>query len=259
MCVVQKIWRIKKLLQLKFLRNIKKSRSEADEIFYTQIKKVIGFMPKELSYYRNAFTHPSLQQKDENGRAINYERLEYLGDAMLGSIIAAYLYDQVPDSNEGYLTQMRSKIVSRDHLNELGKDLELIEFLNANISKSKMSNNIHGNLFEALIGAIYLDRGYNYCVKFINKKVIKPYVDIEKLEGKITSYKGVLIEWSQKNKRDLNFEVYEDSGNQKIKHFSVRLFIDSKVVSKGRATSKKRAEEMAAKRAYYAFQNEMHA
>lgn len=242
---------------MKFLKNIKKSRSKPDEIFYAQIKKILGFIPKNLSYYHCAFTHPSLQEKDKDGLPVNYERLEYLGDAMLGSIIAAYLYDQVAAANEGYLTQMRSKIVSREHLNELGKELDLLMFLKVNISKEKMSNNIHGNLFEALIGAIYLDRGYEYCVKFINKKVINPFVDIAKLEGKITSYKGVLIEWSQKNKRSLKFEIYEDSGNQKVKHFSVKLFIDKKVVAKGRATSKKRAEEMASKRAYYAYQDEI--
>ncbi|WP_010136109.1 ribonuclease III [Ochrovirga pacifica] len=244
---------------MKFFKNIKKSRSQSDEIFYSQIKKIIGFSPRNLTYYQNAFTHPSLQIKDKDGRAVNYERLEYLGDAMLGSIIAAYLYDQVPNANEGYLTQMRSKIVSREHLNELGKDLELVEYLKANITKGKLSNNIHGNLFEALIGAIYLDRGYRFCIRFINKKVISPYVDLDKLEGKITSYKGVLIEWSQKSKKELNFEVYEDTGNQKTKHFSVRLSVERKVVSKGRATSKKRAEEMAAKRAYYVFQNEIEA
>lgn len=244
---------------MKFLKNIKKSRSASDEIFCTQIKKVIGFKPKTLFFYHSAFTHPSLQQKDKDGLAVNYERLEYLGDAMLGSIIAAYLYDQVPNANEGYLTQMRSKIVSREHLNELGKELDLLAFLKVNISKEKMSNNIHGNLLEALIGAIYLDKGYAYCVKFIYKKVIGSFVDLEKLEGKITSYKGVLIEWSQKNKKQLKFEVYEDSGNQKVKHFSVKLFIDKKVVAKGRATSKKRAEEMASKRAYYAYQSEIEA
>ncbi|MGY5352079.1 ribonuclease III [Wenyingzhuangia sp. IMCC45533] len=242
---------------MKFLKNIKRSRSSSDEIFYAQIKRTIGFVPKKLQFYKTAFTHTSLQIKDEKGNPINFERLEYLGDSMLGSIIAAYLFDEVPEANEGYLTQMRSKIVSRDHLNELGKDLELLSFLDTKVSKSKMGNNIHGNLFEALIGAIYLDRGYNYCVKFINKKVIIPYVDIQKLEGKITSYKGVLIEWSQKTKRSLKFQNYEDSGNQSAKHFSVKLFVDGKIVSKGRATSKKRAEEMAAKRAYYAFQSEM--
>jgi len=242
---------------LKFFKNIKKSRSKSDEIFYAQIKKLLGFVPKKLDHYKRAFTHTSLQLKDKNGRPINFERLEYLGDSMLGSIIAAYLYTEVPEANEGYLTQMRSKIVSRKHLNELGKDLELLTFLETKISKTKIGSNIHGNLFEALVGAIYLDRGYAYCEKFINKKVIVPYVDIQKLEGKITSYKGVLIEWSQKRKRKINFEVYEDSGNQSVKHFSVKLFVDGKIVSKGRATSKKRAEEMAAKRAYFAFQSDI--
>jgi len=242
---------------LKFFKNIKKSRSKSDEIFYAQIKKLLGFVPKKLDHYKRAFTHTSLQLKDKNGRPINFERLEYLGDSMLGSIIAAYLYTEVPEANEGYLTQMRSKIVSRKHLNELGKDLGLLTFLETKISKTKIGSNIHGNLFEALVGAIYLDRGYAYCEKFINKKVIVPYVDIQKLEGKITSYKGVLIEWSQKRKRKINFEVYEDSGNQSVKHFSVKLFVDGKIVSKGRATSKKRAEEMAAKRAYFALQSDI--
>lgn len=242
---------------MKFFKNIKKSRSKSDEIFYAQIKKLLGFVPKKLDHYKRAFTHTSLQLKDKNGRPINFERLEYLGDSMLGSIIAAYLYTEVPEANEGYLTQMRSKIVSRKHLNELGKDLGLLTFLETKISKTKIGSNIHGNLFEALVGAIYLDRGYAYCEKFINKKVIVPYVDIQKLEGKITSYKGVLIEWSQKRKRKINFEVYEDSGNQSVKHFSVKLFVDGKIVSKGRATSKKRAEEMAAKRAYFALQSDI--
>lgn len=218
---------------------------------------MIGFAPKNLSIYEQAFTHTSLQLKDKKGHPLNFERLEYLGDAMLGSIVASYLYDEVPDANEGYLTQMRSKIVSRDHLNELGRDLDLLRYLKTKTSKSKIGANIHGNLFEALVGAIYLDRGFNYCLKFINKKVIAIYVDIEKLEGKITSYKGLLIEWSQKCKRNIKFEVYEDTGNQNVKHFSVKLFVDKKAVSKGRATSKKRAEEMAAKRAYYVFQSEI--
>ncbi|MGY5355233.1 ribonuclease III [Wenyingzhuangia sp. IMCC45467] len=242
---------------MKFFKNIKKSRPASDEIFYAQIKKIIGFTPKNLSVYKQAFTHTSLQLKDEKGNPLNFERLEYLGDAMLGSIVASYLFNEVPDANEGYLTQMRSKIVSREHLNELGKDLDLLKYLITKTSKAKIGTNIHGNLFEALVGAIYLDRGFNYCSKFINKKVLSIYVDIEKLEGKITSYKGLLIEWSQKNKRSLKFEVYEDTGNQNVKHFSVRLFVDKKVISKGRATSKKRAEEMAAKRAYYVFQSEI--
>ena len=194
---------------------------------------------------------------DDKGNPINYERLEFLGDAILGSVMASYLYKKVPEGDEGYLTQMRSKVVSREHLNTLGKDLDLIRFVKSNISKEHISNNIYGNIFEALIGAIYLDRGYNYCNQFIYEQVILPYVDIERLEGKISSYKGYVIEWCQKNKRKYKFESYEDSGNQNKKHFSVRVSIDGNVIGKGRATSKKKAEEIAAKRVYFAMQNQM--
>lgn len=242
---------------MKFLRNIRKSRPSSDEIFYAQIKKLLGFPPKNIKPYQHAFTHTSLQKKDKNGYPVNYERLEYLGDAMLGSVIASYLFNEVPGADEGYLTKMRSKIVSREHLNELGRDLNLLRYLESKNSKKKLGTNIHGNLFEALIGAIYLDRGYTYCEKFISKKVITPYVDIAKLEGKITSYKSLIIEWSQKTKQKIKFDTYEDSGNQSTKYFSVKLFLEEKVISKGRATSKKRAEELAAKRAYYSLQSKI--
>ena len=194
---------------------------------------------------------------DKKGIPINYERLEFLGDSILGSVIAAYLYKKVPTGSEGYLTQMRSKIVSREHLNELGKDLNLIRFVKSNIDQSNVGDNIHGNIFEALIGAIYLDQGYKFCQKFIHENVIVPYVDIEKLEGKITSYKGLIIEWCQKQKKKYKFETYEDSGNEPVKHFSVKISIDGEQIAKGRATSKKKAEEQASKRVYYAFQNQI--
>ncbi len=180
--------------------------------------------------------------------------MEFLGDAMLSSVIAAHLYNKVPGGNEGYLTKMRSKVVSREHLNELGRDLELIKHLRTTIPVKQFGGNIHGNVFEALVGAIYLDQGYKYCEKFINKRVIKPYVDIEKLEGKVISYKSLFIEWCQKNKKQFKFAVYEDTGNDKLKHFAVKLKLDDEVVGKARATSKKKAEETAAKRAYYKLQ-----
>ena len=149
------------------------------------------------------------------------------------------------------------KIVSREHLNELGRDLDLIRLVKSNVSKSKFGENINGNIFESLIGAIYLDRGYRYCKKFIYKSVIKPYVDIPKLEGKITSYKSLFIEWCQKEKKEFDYDVFDDTGKNTIKHFSVKLSLDNKVIAKGRATSKKKAEEIASKRAYFAFQNEI--
>ena len=242
---------------MKFIRKIIQPPKQKEEVFYGELKKVLGFRPRNISFYERAFTHRSIKIVDENGMPVNYERLEFLGDAMLGSIIAAFLYKMAPDGDEGYLTQMRSKIVSREHLNELGKDLNLIKFVESSIPNANFGDNIHGNLFEALIGAIHSDRGYSFTEKFIYRFVIEPYVDIERLEGKITSYKSVLIEWSQKNKKKIKYNVYEDTGNDTLKHFSVKLLVDQDLVSKGRATSKKKAEEIASKRAYYKLKDQI--
>ena len=242
---------------MNFIRKIVQTRSEEDLELRSELKKLLNFSPKNINKYKKAFTHRSVQMLDRKGNPINYERLEFLGDSILGSVIAAYLYKKVPEGSEGYLTQMRSKIVSREHLNELGKDLNLIRFVKSNIDQTNVGDNIHGNIFEALIGAIYLDKGYNFCQKFIYKNVILPYVDIEKLEGKITSYKGLIIEWCQKQKKSYNFDTYEDTGNEPVKHFSVKISIDGEQIAKGRATSKKKAEEQASKRVYFAFQNQI--
>lgn len=240
-----------------FIRNILNSRSHGDGDFFLKLKSILGFKPKSKSLYIKAFTHRSMNIKDKMGNAINYERLEFVGDAMLSSVIASYLYEQVPHGDEGYLTKMRSKVVSREHLNELGKDLDLIDLVQSRIPKLSFGNNIHGNLFEALLGAIYLDKGYKFCERFIYKRVIYPYVDIETLEGKVISYKSLLIEWCQKEKNTFDYQVYEDTGKDELKHFSVKLSINNKVVSKARATSKKKAEEKASKRAFFAFQKQM--
>ncbi|MEN8858106.1 MAG: ribonuclease III [Flavobacteriaceae bacterium] len=243
---------------MNFIRKIVTQSSKGDdEVFYNAMRNLLEFTPKKIIYYQKAFTHRSLKKVNDKGEPFNYERLEFLGDAMLGSVIASYLYKKVPGESEGYLTQMRSKIVSREHLNELGKDLNLISFVKSNIAEDNIGDNIHGNIFEALIGAIYLDKGYNYCNKFIYDKVIIPYVDIPKLEGKITSYKGLIIEWCQKQKKKYYIETYEDTGNEAIKHFSVKISIDGVQIAKGRATSKKKAEEQASKRVYYSFQDQI--
>ncbi|SFI57105.1 ribonuclease III [Olleya namhaensis] len=242
---------------MKRIRNIFNSQSNQDGNFFIAISKILKFKPKTLKFYQTAFTHRSMNIKDDKGHIINYERLEFLGDAMLSAVIAHHLYMEVPGGDEGYLTKMRSKIVSREHLNELGKDLGLIKLVESKIPKGQFGDNIHGNLFEALIGAIYLDRGYKNCDKFIQKRVINPYVDIEKLEGKVISYKSLLIEWCQKEKKVFDYNVYEDTGNDDVKHFSVKLSIDKKVIAKARATSKKKAEEKASKRAYFALQSQI--
>ncbi|HPW98299.1 MAG TPA: ribonuclease III [Flavobacterium sp.] len=233
------------------------SRSPEDGIFFSKMEKILGYKPVNIEYFQKAFTHRSSNKIDGSGNPMNYERLEFLGDAMLGSVIAAHLYNQVPTGDEGYLTKMRSKIVSREHLNELGRDLNLIQFVESKVPVSHFGENIHGNIFEALIGAIFLDKGYVACENFIMKKVIKPYVDIPKLEGKVISYKSLLIEWCQKEKRTFNFEVYDDNGNDGQKFFGVKLSIDGKIIAKARATSKKKAEEKASQRAYFVFQEKI--
>lgn len=242
---------------MKRIRNIFSKSKEDKGEFFTTISEIIGYKPKTIKHFKTAFTHRSMNIKNNKGNIVNYERLEFLGDAMLSAVIAHHLYIEVPSGDEGYLTKMRSKIVSREHLNELGKDLDLIRFVKSNIDQTNVGDNIHGNIFEALIGAIYLDKGYKFCQKFIYENVIVPYVDIEKLEGKITSYKGLIIEWCQKKKKKYKFDTYEDSGNEVVKHFSVKISIDGEQVAKGRSTSKKKAEEQASKRVYYAFQNEI--
>jgi ribonuclease-3 len=242
---------------MSFIRKIFNSQSQKDGEFGIYLTSLLGFKPKTILHYHIAFTHRSLNLKNDEGNAVNYERLEFLGDAMLSSVIAHHLFIEVPEGDEGYLTKMRSKIVSREHLNELGKTLNLIDHLKSNIPTSQFGVNIHGNLFEALVGAIYLDRGYRYCEKFIYKTVILPYVDIEKLEGKVISYKSLFIEWCQKEKKSFNYEVYDDTGNDNLRHFAVKLSVNEKIIAKARATSKKKAEEKASKRAYFVFQTQI--
>ena len=234
-----------------------KSRSLEDGIFFDSIHKILGFNPINLDYYKKAFTHRSSNRLDKAGNPINYERLEFLGDAMLSSVIAAHLFSKAPAGDEGYLTKMRSKIVSREHLNELGKDLNLVQYIESKVPIQHFGENIHGNIFESLVGAIYLDRGYVYCEKFIQKRVVIPYVDIARLEGKVISYKSLVIEWCQKEKKIFHFDIFEDNAIDGQRLFGVKLSIDDKVIAKARATSKKKAEEKASQRAYFAFQEKM--
>ena len=218
-----------------------------------QLRGLLGFTPANLSVFRLAFKHSS---RSSDAYTSN-ERLEYLGDAILDSVISDYLFKKYPKRGEGFLTEMRSKIVSREHLNELGKDLDLLDLLESKMSKVNFGENIHGNVFEALVGAIFLDKGYQACEHFIYDSVIGPYVDIERLEGKVISYKSLLIEWCQKEKKTFKYLVYDDTGNDETKHFAVKLRIEDRVIAKARATSKKKAEEKASKRAFFALQHKI--
>lgn len=214
------------------------------------LHKLLGFRPKNVYYYQRAFTHASLHKKDQFGKNLNYERLEFLGDSVLGSVVSAYLYNKLPQADEGQLTKMRSKLVSRNYLNQLGQDFQLIRFMETPVHQEQFGENIYGNLFEALIGAIYQDKGYKCCKDFIQQKVIEPHVDLQQLKGKILSYKSHLIEWCQKEKYSFEFISKANKDEKSSINFVVDLQISGETVSKACSTSKKKAEEKAAKLAY---------
>jgi len=242
---------------MNFFRKKRKPVLQKDRAFYNYLVKILAFKPKNIELYKKAFTHSSVKEVTREGKPLNYERLEFLGDTVLSTVISTYLFNISPLGDEGYLTQMRSKIVSRSNLNKIGKDLNLISLVKSFVRESRYSDNIHGNVFEALIGAIYIDKGFDICKKFIHNRVIKTYVEITHLESQITSYKSLLIEWCQKEKKEYTFEVYEDTGNDSKKHYSVKFFINGKLISKARDTSKKKAVEKASQRGYYALKNQI--
>lgn len=241
---------------MKFLKHIlNESRSQRDGIFFQKIQEIVKVKLSSLPIYKQAFTHRSSKIKNEKGLIISYERLEFLGDSILGAVISTYLFENAPYGDEGYLTKMRSKIVSRKNLNMLGQGLNLSSLILSEIPADKLGKNINGNLFEALIGAIYIDKGFKACEVFINKKVIQKDVDLVKLEKRVVSYKSLMIEWCQKNKFPFEFVIEDDMGKDEEKHFSVKLIINDEISGKARETSKKRAEEKASQRAYFTFQN----
>lgn len=244
---------------MNFFRKIfyKNSRPKQVGFFYTKLSSILGFDIENVSIYQQAFTHRSTNKVDAYGNPLNYERLEFLGDAVLGNVIAVFLFNHAPKGNEGYLTKMRSKIVSREHMNAVGKRLSLIELLESNIGTNSFGDNVYGNLTEALIGAIYLDKGFKEAEKFIQSHIIEEFKDLELLEGKIASHKSLIIEFCQKNKFPVKFETYEDESVGTTRYFAVKLFINNEIISKARATSKKKAEEKAAQRAYFALQNKI--
>ncbi len=232
---------------------LKKSRQKnQDGIFLKKLNQLLGFHPKKTILFQQVFTHSSEHKIDKDGRPFNFERLEFLGDAILGAHIANYLFEVYPNGNEGDLTKLRSKIVSRQNLNNLGKDLNLTSFLNPKFRHNNLGENINGNLLEALIGAIYLDQGFEKAQEFIQENIINQLQNIDTLENKIISYKSLFIEYCQKYKKTFEFITEQQESNEPNIHFGVKLLLDNKVIAKARDTSKKKAEEKAAKRAYFA-------
>ncbi|MEK9613955.1 MAG: ribonuclease III [Flavobacteriaceae bacterium] len=237
---------------MKLIQYIRDSRMATSGIFFTQLRKKLGIKTSNKALYKKAFTHSSVNLKDSKGNLINFERLEFLGDALLGTIVAESLFQNYPDAKEGTLTKLRAKIVSRSQLNHIGKEMGLIELASISNNHKNFGENIHGNLLESLIGALFIDKGYIRTKSYVLEKIIGPHVDLDNLNDLILSYKGLLIEWTQKEKRSIEFKTASDEGLDPKINYYCQLFIDQKFIVKARALSKKKAEEKAAKKAYHA-------
>lgn len=244
---------------LKKLFSFKKKRIKNDENYSLLVflNSILGYYPSNVEVFVEAFTHRSAQKKDEQGNSVNFERLEFLGDALLGASAATHLYFEAPDQQEGYLTKMRSKIVSRKQLNAISKQLGLLEHLEPKNNHANLGEDVNGDLLEALVGAIYVDRGNAATENFIKTKIIDLHADLDRLEHTITSHKSLILEWSQKTKNALKFNTFEEQNAEDLQVFVSVIRLNEKVIAKGRGTSKKKAEESASKRAYYMLQKKM--
>ena len=216
------------------------------------LKNLLGFVPGKVALYKMAFRHRSMAVSLKNGAKNSNERLEFLGDAVLGCVVAEVLFKLYPYREEGFLTEMRSKIVSRANLNQLAKKMgldELIEFDSKLVGYPARQGSLLGDAFEALVGAIYVDKGYDFTRDFLINQIIKPHVDIHQLELTETNFKSKLIEWCQRHGKDVLFELVANDDGESEKLFTVKVLIDGEPFGSGRDYNKKNAEKIAAENA----------
>jgi len=227
-----------------FFKQFFKERAGAS--FKKQLKNVLGFSPDNISLYRTALTHRSVRENaDENN-----ERLEYLGDAVLSALVADYLFMRYPYKEEGFLTEMRSKMVNRQQLNEIAlrMGLKKITLYNKSDGSLKISQ-IFGNTLEALVGAIYLDRGYKKTAKWVTDRIILPHMFIDDLELLEINHKNKLYGWANKNGKVLEFETVEERVENGRRLFTIAAVVDGKNIAEGKAFNKKDASQIAAQMA----------
>lgn len=225
------------------------SKQNSSPSFDTVLKGYLGYSPRNKSVYQTAFTHRSTNHRNKQGKTVNFERLEFLGDAVIGTVVANYLYTELQEDDEGELTRMRSKIVSREKLNAIGKQLNLLDHLICTGKKELFGDDIYGNLLEALIGAVFIDKGYEQCKKVVFKLIIDPHISLMEVKKEIISYKSVLIEWGQKEKINVEFFTKKEDSKDTDINYYCKLIVNEKQLVKVRELSKKKAEEKAAKRA----------
>ncbi len=215
----------------------------------------MGFYPRNLALYQMAFRHKSMARNSAETAKMSNERLEFLGDALLNAVVAEHLFRRFPYKDEGFLTKMRSKAVSRNHLNGIAIKMGLQDMLNKD-SGGYSGSSIYGNALEALIGSVYMDSGFRKAKSFILDRVFGLYVDMDELENTETDFKSKLIEWAQKEKKSIEFRVMEEARYADDKTFLIGIFIDQVLKAEASHYSKKRAEQMAAEKVLAAKENE---
>ncbi|MBF7062942.1 ribonuclease III [Bacteroides sp. HF-5613] len=221
-----------------------------DRESYFCFYRILGFFPRDIKVYQQALLHKSISMRSEKGRPINNERLEFLGDAILDAIVGDIVYRHFEGRREGFLTNTRSKIVQRETLNKLAVEIGLDKLVKYSTRSSSHNSYMYGNAFEAFIGAIYLDQGYDRCKQFMEEKIFKNYIDLDKMSRKEVNFKSKLIEWSQKNKMEVSFELIEqflDEEYNPMFHTEVR--IEGISAGTGTGYSKKESQQNAAQMA----------
>ena len=215
---------------------------------YSSLYDIIGFYPHDISYYKLALMHKSVMRRNAKGKPVNNERLEFLGDAILDAIVGDIVYQHFPGKREGLLTNTRSKLVQRDTLNKLAQEMGINQLILSSGHTSSHNSYMGGNAFEALVGAIYLDQGYNACMRFMNKRILAQMINIDKVAYKEVNFKSKLIEWSQKNKVRLSYEqVLQEKDKNGNPIFEFKVVLEGVEGCAGRGFSKKESQQLASK------------
>lgn len=210
------------------------------------LEEIVGYHPKDKDLFKLAFTHKSSPIVEADGRVLNNERLEFLGDAILDAIVADSLYKKFPDEKEGFLTNIRARIVNRAFLNKVAMEIQLNDLI-VSTSNNQM-NNILGNALEALVGAVYLDGGYTQCKEFIDRRIMNRIDDFESFVRNEINFKSKLLEWSQKNRRDLDFEILSETVDRtNTPTFISIVKVDGIIFGKGKGASKKESHQDASR------------
>ncbi|MBX7181016.1 MAG: ribonuclease III [Bacteroidia bacterium] len=232
---------------MKLLPGILKAYFSPDKKLYISLKNLLGFYPKNISLFKLAFTHRSAAVEVKDGVKISNERLEYLGDAILGAVVAEFLFKKFPFKDEGFLTEMRSRMVSRENLNKLAVKMGISNLIESNLGGSRQKS-MYGDGFEALIGAIYLDLGYDSTKLFILNRIIRNHIDLDQIQAMDNNYKSRLLELAQKQKKELRYEVVDEVMQKKVKHYVIEVYYDGERLGKGMDIAKKKAEQIAAQK-----------